>query len=269
MGRHHVSDELWNIQVVNVWVSRPSSFFIFAFACKAKSFAIAILLFPFSLVFLDGPTEVFLHVWWIVVVGAPVCRVMALLTGVSLLKRKTSLSKLLFKRLHVQHSEEITNYIIFQRKLTMMQTHNTGTLYKRKFTANWPLKRQMRHLQKNLQNRLLITSVSINFCRLWNSDKWHRTRNWKQPYLWLRNVGDQERFYWNDVTGSRFEDLINGAYKKTIQWKRNIFMLPGSSQGKKYIDETMCLFNLWVNNTIRINSTKSRLCHMSATSTTE
>lgn len=35
------------------------------------------------------------------------------------------------------------------------------------------------------------------------------------------------------------------------------------------IDETMRLFNLWVNNTIRISSTKSRLCHMSAISTTK
>lgn len=150
----------------------------------------------------------------------------------------------------------------------MIQTQNTGALYKRKSTSNWPLKRQMRHLQKNLQNRLLITSVSINFCRLWNSDKWYRTRNWKQPYLWLRNVGDQERFYWNDVTGSRFEILLMVHTKRPFSGKE-IFLCCQEVLKGRNIDETMRLFNLWVNNTIRISSTKIRLCHMSATSTTK
>ena len=30
---------------------------------------------------------------------------------------------------------------------------------------------------------------------------------------------------------------------------RNIFFLPTRFSWKKYIDETKCLFNLWVNNT--------------------
>ena len=60
---------------------------------------------------------------------------------------------------------------------------------------------------------------------------------------------ETKRFYWNDVAGSRFEDLINDAYKKTIRWERNIFMLPTGSSGKKFIDETTRLFDLWVNNT--------------------
>ena len=63
------------------------------------------------------------------------------------------------------------------------------------------------------------------------------------------NDGNQERFYWNELTGSRFHTLIHDAYKKTIQWKRNMFILPTGASGKEYINETMHLFNLWVYNT--------------------
>ena len=55
--------------------------------------------------------------------------------------------------------------------------------------------------------------------------------------------------YWIKVAGSRFESLIHDAYKKISQWKRNIFMLQTGASENKYIDETTCLFNLWVNNT--------------------
>ena len=55
--------------------------------------------------------------------------------------------------------------------------------------------------------------------------------------------------YWNEVARSRFESLIHDAYKKISQWKRNIFMLQTGASENKYIDETTCLFNLWVNNT--------------------
>ena len=33
------------------------------------------------------------------------------------------------------------------------------------------------------------------------------------------NDGDQEMFYWNKVTGSKFEALIYDAYEKITQWK--------------------------------------------------
>ena len=57
------------------------------------------------------------------------------------------------------------------------------------------------------------------------------------------NDVDQERFYWNEVAGSRFEALVHDAFEKVTQWKRNIFILPTVASGKKYIDKTTCIFN--------------------------
>ena len=53
----------------------------------------------------------------------------------------------------------------------------------------------------------------------------------------------------DEFAGSRFEAITHNTYEKIIQWKRNIFMLPIGPSGKKYIDETTRLFNLWVNDT--------------------
>lgn len=64
------------------------------------------------------------------------------------------------------------------------------------------------------------------------------------------NEGDQEMFYWNKVVGSRFKALINDALETIIQGKRDLLMLPTGFSGRKYIDETTCLFNLWVNDTL-------------------
>ena len=58
------------------------------------------------------------------------------------------------------------------------------------------------------------------------------------------NDVDQERFYWNEVAGSRFEALVHDAFEEVTQWKRNIFILPTVASGKKYIDKTTRIFNL-------------------------
>ena len=94
----------------------------------------------------------------------------------------------------------------------------------------------------------------LNFCRRGNSDLQQTVF---KPEVWNNhgydegyNDGGQERFCWNEVAGSRFDALIHDAYERIIQWKRNIFMLPTSASGKRYIDETMRLFSLWVNNTL-------------------
>ena len=95
----------------------------------------------------------------------------------------------------------------------------------------------------------------LNFCRRRNSDLEQTViepevrGNHSYDYGEGHSDGDQERFYWNKVAGSRFEALIHDAYEKIIQWKRNIFMLPTGASGMKYINETTRLFNLWVNNT--------------------
>ena len=57
-------------------------------------------------------------------------------------------------------------------------------------------------------------------------------------------------FYWNKVVGSRFKALINDALETIIQGKRDLLMLPTGFSGRKYIDETTCIFNLWVNDTL-------------------
>ena len=93
----------------------------------------------------------------------------------------------------------------------------------------------------------------LNFCRRRNNDG-QQTNN--EPDVLIANDDterpnnqEQERFYWNEIPGSRFEVLINDAYEKITQWRRNLFMLPTGASGKKYIEETTRLIDLWVNNT--------------------
>ena len=63
------------------------------------------------------------------------------------------------------------------------------------------------------------------------------------------NDGDQKRFYWNEVSGSRFENLIRDAYEKIAQWKRNINSTNRCFWEEIYISEAAHRFNLWINNT--------------------
>ena len=113
--------------------------------------------------------------------------------------------------------------------------------------------RQIRHLQKNLHNKPWISSASklLPTSKWWSAKNCYRTEvrsNHSYDYEERHSDGDHERFSRNEVAGSRFEALIHDAYEKIIQWKRNIFMLPTGASGKKYIDETTRLFNLWINN---------------------
>ena len=92
----------------------------------------------------------------------------------------------------------------------------------------------------------------LNFCRRRNNDGHHTN----EPAVAITTDNsdrhhdqDQESFYWNEIPGSRFEVLINDAYEKITQWRRNLFLLPTGSSGKKYIEETTRLINLWVNST--------------------
>ena len=112
--------------------------------------------------------------------------------------------------------------------------------------------RQKRHCRRTFTtNRGFLQH--LNFCRHRNGDlqktviKPEVRSNHSFDYEERHSDGDHERFSRNEVAGSRFEALIHDAYEKIIQWKRNTFMLPTGASGKKYIDETTRLFNLWIN----------------------
>ena len=57
---------------------------------------------------------------------------------------------------------------------------------------------------------------------------------------------DYETYFWNDVRGTVFEKDLNDAYEKIVHWKRNLFMMPSSAVGKKYIEELTRLLKLWI-----------------------
>lgn len=100
---------------------------------------------------------------------------------------------------------------------------------------------------RNFQNKPRITSV-CNYCQPRKSNVQQTVIEPEVPNNHSYDKGhsdvDQERFYWNEVAGSRFEALVHDAFEKVTQWKRNIFILPTVASGKKYIDKTTRIFNL-------------------------
>ena len=58
-----------------------------------------------------------------------------------------------------------------------------------------------------------------------------------------------QNFKWNNVDGNLFTNELNHVYDTIVYWRKNLFMLPTGSAGKKYICEITRLINAWVNDT--------------------
>ena len=54
----------------------------------------------------------------------------------------------------------------------------------------------------------------------------------------------QERFYWNLMTESTFENGLNNAYIKVAHCRKNLLMLPSGAAGRRYVKEVTCLMEL-------------------------
>ena len=61
--------------------------------------------------------------------------------------------------------------------------------------------------------------------------------------------GDHETYFWNKIRGTVFDKDLTDAYGKIVHWKRNLFIMPSGTVGKKYLEEkTACLWKLWIQN---------------------
>jgi len=63
--------------------------------------------------------------------------------------------------------------------------------------------------------------------------------------------GEKEQdvlFAWGKYTNTSIENSINTIYEQIVFWRKNLFLLPTGSAGKRYIDETTRLLNSWSQN---------------------
>ena len=57
-------------------------------------------------------------------------------------------------------------------------------------------------------------------------------------------------FKWGNEGSVNITKYICDAYEKIVFWRKNIFMLPTGSIGKKYVVETTKLLNAWTSNSL-------------------
>ena len=62
---------------------------------------------------------------------------------------------------------------------------------------------------------------------------------------------DRERktFYWNTVPRSVYQEDLEEAYEQIVYWRKNVFMVPTSTSGKKFFNKTTIHFDQWTNDT--------------------
>ena len=52
-----------------------------------------------------------------------------------------------------------------------------------------------------------------------------------------------------NLTFGDLQQIVSAIYEESSKWKRNLFLLPSGSAGKKFIDECTRMINAWNNNT--------------------
>ena len=53
---------------------------------------------------------------------------------------------------------------------------------------------------------------------------------------------EEQSFKWNNIDGTEFCSLIDGAYEEIVHWKRNIFLVPSGRSGKEFVRELANLY---------------------------
>ena len=53
------------------------------------------------------------------------------------------------------------------------------------------------------------------------------------------------KYYWGSCDGESVESNICQVYEEIVFWKKNLFMLPTGSIGKRYVREISRLMNAW------------------------
>ena len=59
-----------------------------------------------------------------------------------------------------------------------------------------------------------------------------------------RKTNIQEQFFWGEKKGSDFTNSLKEVYERLIFWRKNLFLLPSGSSGKRFILETTRLYTL-------------------------
>lgn len=57
------------------------------------------------------------------------------------------------------------------------------------------------------------------------------------------------KYKWGSFDDKMFEKTLSDVYEKTVYWRKNLFLLPTGTAGKRYIDEITRLMNDWLDNT--------------------
>ena len=64
-----------------------------------------------------------------------------------------------------------------------------------------------------------------------------------------RKTNTQEQFFWGEKKGSDFTNSLNEVYERIVFWRKNLFLLPSGSSGKRFIRETTQLIHSWIDAT--------------------
>ena len=64
-----------------------------------------------------------------------------------------------------------------------------------------------------------------------------------------RKTNTSEQFFWGEKKGSDFTNPLNEVYERIVFWRKNLFLLPSGSSGKRFIRETTRLINSWIDAT--------------------
>ena len=64
-----------------------------------------------------------------------------------------------------------------------------------------------------------------------------------------RKTNTPEQFFWGEKKGSDFTNSLNEVYERIVFWRKNLFLLPSGSSGKRFIRETTRLINSWIDAT--------------------
>ena len=54
------------------------------------------------------------------------------------------------------------------------------------------------------------------------------------------------KYPWSQTGNTSLSNIIDIIYNKVVSWRKNLFLLPSGSCGKKYIEETTRLLNEWI-----------------------
>ena len=87
----------------------------------------------------------------------------------------------------------------------------------------------------------------LRACKKNNTDNEKKARTTKEDTY--DEAPAQNDFKWGDVSGIEFTKKVDMIYEQIVHWKRNLFLLPSGSAGKRYLDEVSRLLDAWVDET--------------------